>query len=142
MYWLGGISLTLEQLNQYLSLKKEEKMWTQELEELRRQSTIPVKDTVCGSCNEFPYTEHTITVSGIEQKQREKQEKLEARLLQRRERTSRERETIETFIDGLQDSQLRQIVYYRYIKGYGWTKIARLMHNKESALQMKLKRYF
>ena len=52
------------------------------------------------------------------------------------------KEEIEEFIDGLQDSQLRQIIHYHYIKGYSWVKTAGLVNNKESAVKMRVKRYF
>ncbi len=134
--------MTLKQLEQYAILKREEKLWKKELEDLRARNQITVADTVRGSSSEFPYTEHPITITGTQQPPNSLILRREQRLRQRQQRTCQEREGIEKFIDSLEDSQLRQIVHYRFIKGYSWPKIAILMNNNESTLKMRLNRYF
>jgi len=134
--------MTLEQLEQYAVLKREEALWTKELADIRNRCQTMVSDTVRGSSQEFPYTEHTITITGQSPVPDPRITRREQRLQKRKERTRYEREQIEQFIDTLDDSQLRQIVHYRYICGYQWTKVAILMHNKESTLKMRLNRYF
>lgn len=129
--------MTREKLEQYVKLCREAKLWEQELDELRRKQKT-VKDTVRGSMSSFPYTVHTVTVEGKTSRKIQSHEK---RLVVMRQRVAEMLDEIDDFIDGLEDSQLRQIVYYRYVKDYKWPKTAYLMHNKESTLKMRWKRY-
>lgn len=134
--------MTLAQLEQYIQLRREEKLWAKELEDLRAKNRVWVRDTVRGSSAVFPYTEHPISISGIVETPDPRVAAMEERLHARRERCRREREEIEQYIDAVEDSQLRQILHYRFIKGYSWAKVSILMNNKESTLKMRLRRSF
>ena len=101
-----------------------------------------MKDTVRGSFAEYPYTEHPVTITGVQTRPNKRILQKEARLKRRRAEVSEQLEQIEDFIDGLEDSQLRQIIHYDYIKGYSWVKTAGMVNNKESAVRMKVKRFF
>lgn len=132
--------MTLEMLEQYDDMFREAKMWEQELDELRKKNTV-VKDTVRGSMSSFPYTTHSVTIQGM-QKPNGRIAAQEKRLEERMERLDAMLTEIDDFIDKLEDSQLRQIINYRYVQGYSWVKTARLVHNKENAIRMRVKRYF
>lgn len=132
--------MTLEKLEQYADMRRESQMWERELDELRKKNAV-VKDTVRGSMSSFPYTAHPVTIQGVP-KPSKRFAAREKRLEERRERLAEQLAEIDDFIDSLEDSQLRQIVQYHYIKGYSWTKTARLVNNKESAVRMRVKRYF
>lgn len=134
--------MTLKQLEQYEAMMKEKKLWEAELNALYKKYGGSVKDTVRGSSAEYPYTEHPVTITGVQTKPCKRIRQKEERLKRRRAEVAEQLEQIEDFIDGLEDSQLRQIIYYRYVKGYEWPKTAYLMHNKESTLKMRLKRHF
>ena len=134
------MAVTLEMLEQYNDMFREAKMWEQELDELRKKNTV-VKDTVRGSMSSFPYTTHSVTIQGM-QKPNGRIAAQEKRLEERRERLYAMLTEIDDFIDKLEDSQLRQIINYRYVQGYSWVKTARLVHNKENAIRMRVKRYF
>jgi DNA-directed RNA polymerase specialized sigma24 family protein len=129
--------LTREKLEQYVELCREAKLWEQELDELRRKQRT-VKDTVRGSMSSFPYTVHTVTVEG---KTTRKIQSREKRLEVRRERIAAMLDEIDEFIDGLDDSQLRQIIYYRYVKGYSWAKVACLVGGNNSVDAVKKRVY-
>lgn len=132
--------MTLEMLEQYDDLRREAQMWEKELDDLRAKTSV-VKDTVRGSMSSFPYTTHPVTIQGA-QKSNRRITAREKRLEERRERLAEQLAEIDDFIDGLEDSQLRQIINYRYVQGYSWVKTARLVHNKENAIRMRVKRYF
>lgn len=138
----GRQSVTLEQLEQYEALVKEKRLWEAELNTLHRKYGGTVKDTVRGSSAEYPYTSHPVTITGVQTKPNKRILQKEARLKRRRAEVAEQLEQIEQFIDGLEDSQLRQIIHYRFVKGYSWVKTANLMNNKESAVRMQVKRYF
>lgn len=132
--------MTLEKLEQYANMRREAQMWERELDELRKKNSV-VKDTVRGSMSSFPYTSHPVTIQGVP-KPSKRFAAREKRLEERKERLAEQLAEIDDFIDGLEDSQLRQIIQYRYVKGYSWAKTARLVNNKESAVKMRVKRHF
>lgn len=139
---VGANRMTLEQLEQYHDLRREAALWARELQELQRRAECAVADTVRGSSPEFPYTAHTVTVRGVRAEPNPRIVQRQKRLAERRARLDRQLQDIDEFIDSLQDSQLRQIIEYRYINGYSWVKTARLVNNKESAVRMRIQRYF
>ena len=117
--------MTLTQLEQYQALKKEERLWEQELIGLHKKHgqnalILPTVDVL----------------ENIERK--------EERLQRRRKRAEQAREDIEDFIDHLQDSQLRQIIYYHYIAGHSWQTTAMLIggNNTSDAVRKRVTRYF
>lgn len=132
--------MTLELLEQYADMRREAQMWERELDELRRKNSV-VKDTVRGSMSSFPYTSHPVTIQGVPEPSKRFSAR-EKRLEERRERLAEQLAEIDDFIDSLEDSQLRQIIQYRYVKGYSWVKTAQMVHNKESTVRMRIQRYF
>lgn len=134
--------MTLEMLEQYDDMCREAKMWEQELDELRKKNTV-VKDTVRGSMSSFPYTTHSVTIQGM-QKPNGRIAAQEKRLEERMERLDAMLTEIDDFIDKLEDSQLRQIINYRYVQGYSWVKTARIVGGKNTAdgCRMKVARFF
>lgn len=131
--------MTLKQLNNYISKKRETEMWERELYFLQKNCAM-VKDVVRGSSKDYPYTSHPITIAGIPNESSGKEQLFKRRI----KVLKRETQEIENFIDGLQDSQLRQIIYYRYIKDYSWVKTAQKIggNNTEDSVRKRVKRYF
>lgn len=136
--------MTLEMLEQYADICSEIKTWETELNALYRKYGGKVTDTVRGSSEEYPYTEHPITISGVQTQPNKRIRLREERLKWRRTEAEEKREQIEDFIDMLQDSQLKLIIHYRYIRGYSWVKTAHCMGGKNSAdaIKKKVYRYF
>lgn len=94
-----------------------------------------VSDTVKGSDGEFPFLTHTMSVSGLcRTKENEK-------LLTRLSELEREKEGIENFVSGIDDSLTRRIFELRLLKGYSWAKVAYLTNNTPDAVRMRCKRY-
>ena len=133
--------MTLKQLEQYEAMMKEKKLWEAELNALYKKYGGSVKDTVRGSFAEYPYTEHPVTITGVQTKPNKRILQKEARLKRRRAEVSEQLEQKEDFIDGLEDSQLRQIIHYHYIKGYSWVKTAHYIGGKNSADAIKKRVY-
>lgn len=96
--------MTVEQLKQYRSICAEIEEKTIELNEKN------VSGTVTGSDSEFPYTKHSIPISGVPTQGND-------RLVFRLECLKREKRCIENFIYDIEDSLTRRIFEYRYIKG-------------------------
>lgn len=104
--------MTRQRLEQYRALEREIRMLDERL-----SSAALVSDSVRGSYAEPPYTEHTITITGVDQA-------AVHRLGRRRIRARMERRKIERFIDSIEDSLTRTILEERYIQGRSWTQVA------------------
>ena len=105
--------MTRQRLEQYRALEREIRMLDERL-----SSAALVSDSVRGSYAEPPYTEHTITITGVDQAALHRMER-------KRLRARAERLAIERFIDGIEDSLTRTILEERYIRGRSWAQVAK-----------------
>lgn len=116
--------MTVEKLKQYKQLQGEIKDISAEIKELSANKTI---DVVKASSTGFPYTEYSSKVYGFDPTTDKKRVALyDKKLLKKAELEKLEAE-IEQFIDNINDSRVRRIVEFKYIKGYSWQKVARLI---------------
>jgi hypothetical protein len=87
-----------------------------------------------------PYSKHSVTVSGLPPDDRV------ISLLERQAVLRAVKGEIERFVDGIEDSEIRRIIQYRYILGKkkrSWQFIAmRLGYCSENTPKYKLKKYF
>ena len=127
----GKQGMTRARREQYRALEREIRM----LDEQLRLAPL-VSDSVRGSYAEPPYTEHTITITGVDQAALH-------RLGRRRIRARIERRAIERFIDGIEDSLTRTILEERYIRGGSWAQVAKAAGgtNTSDGVRMIAKRY-
>ena len=97
--------LTVKELEQYRSICRE-------IEELKIElKTRKQHDTVAGSDSEFPYTKHTMSVSGATSCMDN------ILLLNHLAKLKREKREIEEFILNIDSSLIRTIFEWRYLKG-------------------------
>lgn len=97
--------MTAKELRQYRSICRE---LTRKEIELKSKT---LHGAVKGSDSEFPYTQHTMTVSGLEDTF------LNRELLKRIHTLKQEKRRIEEYICAIDDSLTRQIFEEKYIKG-------------------------
>ena len=111
--------MTIRELRQYRSIRIE-------LERLEREKkSRELSDTVIGSDRDFPYTQHKMSVSGLES------DGDNMRLLERIHNLRQQKKEIEDFIFGIEDSLTRQIFELMYIKGRykaTWNSVAAEMN--------------
>lgn len=131
-----GITLTKKELEQLNDLKAEIQELEKKIIELSQKKIDVAKDVVNASGNSFPYTQGHVTISGYDvaadkRKIQTIDNKIE--LLRKRQQKAEklEREILE-FINSVEDSKIRRILQYRYIDGYKWSKISRIMQCDES----------
>lgn len=74
---------------------------------------------VQGSDNEYPYTKHNFRISGLDESSLRKNE-----LLKRICDLKNQQKQIEDYIRCIDDTELRLIFTYRYIRGLTWQQIA------------------
>lgn len=127
--------MTVNDLKRYRKLDAEINALEEEIIELKNNQMV---DVVKISDSNFPFTEHSYKICGnnstildsITEKRCEKAE-LEALKTE-----------IEQFIDTIADSTMRNVIRYKYIKGYSWQRIAMLTNlTYESTVRMKCKRF-
>ena len=89
-------------LQQYTSIKEEIKELEAELD--KRKS--PVSDIVTGSMEDYPYTQHSITIQGLSSDTYS----LDFKLTYKKIQLEQQRAEIENFLDSVQDSKIRRII--------------------------------
>lgn len=97
-----------------------------ELEDVERKLHQSVTDTVSGSADEFPYTQHTVTIRGVRPD-----------LLARKDSLLAQKEEIEGFIKALPNSKQRRIVDYRVVQGMTWEQVAAKIGHRVSVYAVK-----
>lgn len=101
----GEKAMTKKELSQYRGIVAE----IRDLEEQIKNNTL--HDTVTGSDSEFPFTQHTMSVSGMESTEDNRRDMRRLSWLKRRKKR------IDKFVDGIEDIEMQKIIRYRYIKG-------------------------
>jgi len=136
--------MTRKQVDQYLALKREVSFLEDEIVRLRSRSGEMVTDVVSGSSSFYPYIQRTFVISGQSVKDLELLSRKAQRLQERKERVLKEAEAIDSFIDQVNDSQMRQILYMKYLQGMSWLQVARKFggKNTEDGVRMKVARFF
>lgn len=124
--------MTLNQLEQYRALTKEVKMLERRIADLESRPESFVSDTVIGSAQCIPYQPHTITIHGYGNQYQDKINALRVKYIARQQQLYKQMEEIESFVDGLDDSRLRQIIEYRYVKGMPWNAVAKNVYGYPS----------
>lgn len=136
--------MTLNQLEQYRDLSKEVKMLERRIADLESRPEAFVSDSVVGSSPCIPYQPHTITIKGYGNQYQDKINVLQVKYIARKQQLCKELEEIEAFIESLQDSRLRQIIEYRYVKGMPWNVVAKNVYGYPNgdAARKAVKRFY
>lgn len=115
-------NFTLKQLKQVKYMKKEINVLQARINELKSSPPI-VSDTVSASLKDFPYTKTTVEISGIDRKL----QKLIRRLQEREDKLTTEIEVIETYLNSIEDSCIRQIIELKFIQCHSWNYTAKIV---------------
>lgn len=136
--------MNLDQLEQFRYLENEINMLKHRIVELRSRNEDYVSDTVTGSSKGRPFRQHTIVITGYGNPNMKKISELELKYIHRQGQLCAELAKIEEFIDSLQDSELRQIIELRYVKGMSWNTVARTVYGYPSGdtARKKVARFF
>ncbi|QUI24884.1 hypothetical protein HZI73_22415 [Vallitalea pronyensis] len=136
--------MKLKQLEQFRNQANEIKMLERRIQKLEQDVSDCVADTVKASSKHFPYIQHTVRIVGVDAIKIDKINRIKERLNKRKAKLINEMEKVETFIDSLDDSVVRQIVTLRYVEGLEWNSVARQVYrfpNGDTA-RKKVKRFF
>lgn len=133
--------MTQDRLNQYRALKREIAVLQEVIDELESKPNT-VSDTV-QSAAEFPYSLHTVTITGLPTDKQQNILERKTTLEQLKSRAEAEFKEITGWIATIEDSDLRGIILMRYVQGKSWIAIAqRYNYSSESVPRMLVKRFF
>lgn len=96
-------------------------------------------DKVRGSSSHFPYVERSFTIAGVDfLEYNRKAERLRRKLNKRIEELMDLVEEANTFIEGIEDSLIRQIISLRYINGLTWEDVANSIGGNNTADSVRM----
>lgn len=117
--------MTKEELSKLSKITAEIEQIKRELESIELEYAI---DSVTGSSINFPYTKHSIKIEGYDIKSYERKVKrIQNRLNRKMIELVEEKDRLTEYIYRLDNSDLRQILMYRYVKGLIWEEIGTSM---------------
>lgn len=129
-------------LSQMESTQKEIKELHRRLEELYNKENETVSDSVMASSRSFPYTQHSVSVSGVDWRPGKLRRKVRKTLKTKKCKLLKLINQLEYELNYIEDSELRRIIRYKYIDGYNWVQIMfNMEYSSESTARMKLNRF-
>lgn len=133
--------MTEQELKQYRSLLREIDNQEKRIGILCSREVPVVAGKVKASSSRFPYTEIRVGVQMEDPVVASEIDKLINQKRQRIEECWRQVHKIEGFISGIQDSELRQIIEYRYIDGMKLREIGKLLNMDYTGISRKITAY-
>lgn len=132
-----------ELLEQISYLHREKKDLTERLEELESKPLKHVKDSVQGSGTSYPFVQHHCTIEGIEYPKQGVQRRRLRKLIKSAQRNiDKKIKNLEYELEKIEDSEIRQIIRYKYEDNLSWVQIMFKMNYKsESTARTKLDRF-
>lgn len=106
-----------QDLMEYQKLKREQFLLLRRIEALQEKDVPIVAGKVKASSKEFPYTEYRVSVQMHEPVEIDRINRMIQIYEERQEKVEQQMLEIETFIDGIEDAEIRQIFEMRFIEG-------------------------
>lgn len=114
--------MTRQKLKQIRYLKGEIRLIQEQIAAV--ESEI-VTDRVTGSDPEHPWTDRAFIIRGLPGERNEKLLRLRDRLERRKSDLQDMRVEIFEWVEGIEDSLLRQVIILRHVNGLSWRQVAR-----------------
>ena len=125
--------MTKKELSQLYYLNREIELIEKQIQEAEYSTTM---DSVKGSSINFPYTQHSIKIYGLDIKGLNK---LKNKLTNRLNKLMDLRYKTNEYIESVENSETRMILTYRFINGLDWNQVAKSMGNKYTADSVRMK---
>ena len=134
--------MTRQKLTQITHLKREIELLEDQI--LNLEAGI-VTDKVRGSLSHHPWTETSFKITGFDREElSQKMERLKRKMQRRVDDLLELRTEIIEFVEGIDDSLLRQVIILRHVNGLSWEQVAAEVGggNTGNTLQKMHDRYF
>lgn len=126
--------ITRQQIEQYTNLKREISMLEDQIYAAENSGEY-ASDMVRGSTKEIPYAMHNIVIKGYTSQYVPKLQKRKARL-------EADCVAVESYIEAVEDSIMRQLLTRRYIEGHSIVQAAQLVGYSEIHAKRLYKKFF
>ena len=135
--------MTQEFLDQIENINKELENLKRRLDRIENKETSIVTDSVQGSSRSYPYIKHNCIIEGVEvPKNRHLKSKYRKMIKNKTYRLEKLKIQLEYELNYVNDSEIRDIIRYRYNDNKTWLQIMFLMdYNSEEKARIKLKRF-
>lgn len=132
-----------ELLEQLSSLHSEVEDLQKRLDKLENKPLKTVIDSVQGSSISYPYIQHQCTIEGVEYPKESKLKKKLRKLIRENKRIiDKKIINLEYELKKVEDSDIRQIIRYKYEDNLSWVQIMfKMKYNSESTARTKLDRF-
>lgn len=137
--------MTKEELNQLNDLREEIRELGLKIADLNNRGSRIVTDRVTASSHEFPYIQTSVKITGydysLDKRTRKQIQKKTILLRQRKEEAEELEARITEFINGVEKSEIRRIMEYKYIEGKTWEEIGKIFHCDRTTAEKKVAAY-
>ncbi len=127
--------MTKSELEQIYYLNRELKMWEDELARLKARSLV---------ASPLPGTSHSTGISDKVAQRTEREMELESRIQAKKDEIQDLRDRAVSYILTVQDSLMRQILFYYCVSLFGWKRVAYEIggNNTPDGVRMMYNRFF
>ncbi len=130
-----------QDLMEYQKLKREQMLLLRRIKALQAKDVPIVAGKVKASLRDFPYTEHRVSVQMHEPVEADRIKRMMQIYKERQKKVEQQMLEIETFIDGIEDAEIRQIFEMRFIEGRTLQEIAEVVHLERSGIGKKINNF-
>lgn len=131
--------MTIQKLERYKFIKNEVKKLEAQIMKLQAEEDYSGKsylDVTSGSSASFPYMKQNYVIEGVDKtRYYERLKKLNDRLGERQKEISE----IEAFIDTINESDIWQIIQYKYVEGLAWLAVSRKVYGEPSENRARMR---
>lgn len=137
-----------EELEQLENLRKEREDLKERILKLEAKPRKILTDGVKGSSTDFPYTQHTCKVEGLDdsivyRRRKNTIKKLKKMYISKNIKIDNFINHIEYELNYIQDSEIREIIRMKYEDGLSWIQIMhRRGYNSEDTPRKKIEKFF
>lgn len=119
-------------------MKQEQELLLRRIKALQAKDVPIVAGKVKASSREFPYTEYRVGVQMYEPVEADRINRMIQIYKERQKKVEQQMLEIETFIDGIEDAEIRQIFEMRFIEGRKLREIADAVNRDLSGIGKKV----
>ena len=135
--------MTKEFLDKIENTNRELESLNKRLAKIENKEHTVVTDSVQGSMRDYPYIKHNCVIEGIEiPKNKKLKKKYEKMIKHKKYKLEKMKIQLEYELTYIEDSDIKDIIRYRYNDGKTWVQIMFLMkYNSEDKARKKLERF-
>lgn len=136
------MGLSKEDLDDLSNKHKEVKRLKERLDNINKNEKMVYTVSVRGSDENFPYTQHNYRIEGVKFRNPDLKYKYKKMLKNKQYKLEKALIKLEYELNYIEDSEIRDIIRYRYVDNKTWLQIMFLMkYNSEDKARKKLERY-